>query len=65
MDEYPEIPVLIDFDYVVHETEEAVLFNIDDEGRWIPKSLIANLGSFEDDEYLELPVWFAEQEGLV
>lgn len=65
MNEYPEIPVLIDFDGVIAQTERGVLVNVDGDEIWIPKSLVDNLDSIEDDGYLELPVWFAEQEGLV
>ena len=53
--------VTIDHDGLVYETDDAKLFEIDDEKVWIPKSLISD----EDDESVDVPEWFAEKEGLI
>ena len=47
------------------DTPKAILYQIDCEEVWIPKSLIED--SYESDDgriYIHIPEWFAEKEGL-
>ena len=47
-------------------SDRAIRYDIDDTFIWIPKSLIADCWENGDGTWtLELPLWFAEQEGLV
>lgn len=65
----------VDYDEIIHETDEAVLFSIDDKEVWIPKSCIENHWLGELIEGIErqtvsarqVPVLeqFAIQKGLV
>lgn len=57
--------------YIKYETDLAYLVGTgedDEDPRWIPKSLISDstleLGVQEDHE-IEVPVWLAEEKGLV
>lgn len=54
--------VLVKFDRVAHETETAILIEVDDSSEWIPKSQIACV----DEELKEMwiPLWLAEKKGL-
>ena len=54
---------LIDFDEIKHDTGRATLFDIDGDDIWIPNSLIVDI--WDHDHQVEIPVWFAEKEGLV
>jgi len=57
--------VWINYDEILQDTGEggATLFQMDDEEVWVPNSLITD---FDEDVYsVEIPVWFAEKEGLV
>ncbi len=53
----------IDFDSIKHETPNATLFEADGKEFWIPKSVIGTVD--ESAGTVEVPVWFAEKEGLV
>ncbi len=51
----------IDFDEIEHETDEAVMFEIDNRLVWLPKSQI----EFDrDDKTITLPEWLATEKGL-
>jgi len=53
---------------IVKETDLAILVDTDDpEFYWIPKSLVGNSEDIEEEKSItiEIPIWFAEQEGLV
>ena len=56
--------VLVKFDHVVHQTDDAILIVQDDEEVWIPFSQITAPG--EEDELREMwiPLWLAEKKGL-
>ena len=58
------MPQLVDLDYekIKHRTEKAILFIIDGEDRWIPKS-IAEVD--EDGKVVTVPYDFAYEEGLI
>lgn len=53
---------------VVRVTPKAVLFEIDEEEVWIPRSVIngGERQEFEVDDEIDfdVPTWFAEREGL-
>ena len=52
----------ISYDEIEHETDEAVMFEIDNLLVWLPKSQI----EFDRDEKtIELPEWLAVEKGLV
>jgi hypothetical protein len=53
--------IKIDVDSVETETARAVLFIIDEEKVWIPKSQIDEWSS----TWVTVKTWFAEKEGLV
>lgn len=53
--------IIIGIDGVITETGKAVLFDIEGDEIWIPKSLFEYV---EEDE-IEVSSWFAEEEGLV
>ena len=54
--------VEIDFDNIEHETDDAVMFEVDKLLVWLPKSKI----EFDRDEHtIELPEWLATEKGLV
>ena len=60
----------IDFDFIENSTDAAVLFVIDDKEVWIPKSQIQNLDDLDLDDHesdgtIELPTWWAYNEGLI
>ncbi len=59
-DEYVEIEV----DAVMRETAKAILFAIDDERVWIPKSVIDEEQS-DFDSSIFVAEWFAEKAGLI
>lgn len=52
----------IEYEEQLHETDDAVLFLIDGDKVWIPKSVIE-----DDDEMgtIEVATWFCEKEELV
>ena len=54
----------IDYDEILAETEMAILFLIDDEEKWIPKSQIHNDPEGSGGE-VEVSEWFAIKEELV
>lgn len=52
----------INYDDIEHETDQAVMFNIDNLLVWLPKSQI----TYDQDELtIELPVWLASEKGLI
>lgn len=51
------------FDEQITETDKAILFNIEGEEVWVPKSLITYIDYYEN--YFEVYVWFAEKEELI
>jgi hypothetical protein len=52
----------IEYDDIEHETDRAIMFNIDNRLVWLPKSEI----TFDRDEMtIELPEWLATEKGLV
>jgi len=55
--------VSIDYDHRVNETAKAILFLIDGEEYWIPKSVIID-DDEEESGSIEVAQWFAEKEGL-
>ena len=55
--------VNIDFDWIVGETEMAILFLADDEELWIPRSVIKDV--WEKDQVVEIETWFAEKKGWI
>jgi hypothetical protein len=60
--------VMIQVEEVRRETDLALLFVVDGEEVWVPKSQIEESDEIsEGDEDIEVNVaeWFAEQEGLV
>ena len=54
--------VEINFDEKAAETDMAILFMIDDEEVWVPKSVINYYG--EQEGIAEIKSWWAEREGL-
>ena len=58
-----EMSVSIDYDHRVNETAKAILFLIDGEEYWIPKSVIID-DDEEESGSIEVAQWFAEKEGL-
>ena len=55
----------IPYDEVRHDTDFAVLFIMDGEEQWIPKSLIENISDEDGPGEVTIPEWFARQEGLI
>lgn len=60
--------VTIQVEEVIRETDLALLFLIDDDEVWMPKSVITDgdeieVGACEIE--IEVAEWFAKQEGLV
>jgi hypothetical protein len=55
---------LADLDYteIIHETDGAILFSIDGDEVWIPRSL---LELDESTHTVTVPEWFALKEGLI
>lgn len=62
MDSYP-----LDYDEVIHETDKAVLFLIDDQEVWIPRSLIDGdpPEPLSGPGCVDVASWWLEKEGLV
>jgi hypothetical protein len=52
---------------VVHETDEALLLNIDGDEHWVPKACIDNSDDLEvgEEATAEIHEWFAIEKGLV
>ena len=50
----------ITVDELIHETEKAVLYRIEGDKYWVPKSVIYS--DITDDE-IEIAIWFAKNEG--
>lgn len=61
--------VEVDFDEVIHETENAVLFEFDkDRGRevWVPRSALQSLDVRRNGSgSVEIVEWFAKEHGLI
>jgi hypothetical protein len=57
--------VLIDYDHIILDEGkwDAILFSIEGENQWIPRSIIDDI--WEDDQQVGVPEWFAWQEGLI
>lgn len=51
------------FDEILHETDNAILFDFGGEEAWIPKSQIHN-DPYNDGSEVEVSAWFVEKEGL-
>ena len=54
----------------LHQTDDAILLEIEGDEYWIPKSLIENLSMVDgvvqgEEVAIELPTWFAEKEGVL
>ena len=60
MSEMPDDITRIHVDSFEHETDLALLFMIDGDEVWIPKSVVVDW----DDDFVDLPTWWAEKEGL-
>ena len=59
-------PVEIPFDNIIHQTPEAVLFDVGDEEVWIPKSLIQEIDESDPKrKTVTIPEWVATDKGLV
>jgi hypothetical protein len=61
-------PVDIDFDRIVHMTDKAILFKIEDDDVWLPKSVIADVEDLEDHDmgepgHFSVPRWVAVERG--
>lgn len=56
---------IIDYNHVLVDRDDlkAILFQIGDQEVWIPRSLIED--QWEEDKQVEIPLWFAMQEGLI
>lgn len=56
---------LITYDKIVFEAEQnkAKLFKFDESEIWIPDSLIVD--HWENDNQIEIPVWFAKKNELI
>jgi len=56
---------LIEVEYgeLLHETDNAILFDFEGEEIWIPRSLIDSHDA--SNQLVEIPLWFAEQKGIV
>ena len=52
----------VTYEEIVRETEKAILFKINDEEVWLPKSQIEV--SEEGDNVVEVPEWLAEKNNL-
>ena len=55
----------MDYDEILQDTGDggATLFEIDEKEVWVPNSLVEEI--WESDNQVEVPLWFAEKEGLV
>lgn len=49
----------------LRESDLAVLFDIEGEEVWVPKSLMEDWPDEDDEGEIEIPEWFAIKEGLV
>jgi hypothetical protein len=56
-------PVEVTYDKVVHQTDKAVLLEIEGDEFWVPLSTIQN--DFEEDGFITVPYWLADEKGLV
>lgn len=52
--------VEIDYDKIDFETDNALLYVIEGNNVWIPKSVLSD----DDGSSITLPLWFADKEGL-
>jgi hypothetical protein len=55
--------VRIDFDKIIHQTDESYLLEICEEEFWLPKSQIKEMK--EDEKFVILPEWLAMNNGLI
>lgn len=53
--------ITIEFTRVVNQTDKAVLFLINNNNVWLPKSQIVNL----TENTVEIPLWLAEENNLL
>lgn len=61
-----EDTVWLDFDEKRHDTGRASLFIIDKEEFWIPNSVIKDEDEIAGGSIrVEVPIWWAEKEGLL
>lgn len=51
----------LEYDNLLYETDKAVLFVLNGEEKWVPKSLIVDISKNEVEVY----TWFAEKEQLI
>lgn len=58
--ERDEETTIVDVDKFEHETDRALLFIVDGENLWVPKSVARDY----DDDYVEVALWWAEKKGL-
>jgi len=58
---YDDETVEIEIVNKVHETDHAVLFNIEGDEFWIPKSVIDDM----DECMVVVQKWFAKKEGFI
>jgi hypothetical protein len=55
-----ELDTAVEFDDIINETDLAILFLINGQEIWIPKSVITR----QDDGEIFVQTWFARKEGL-
>jgi len=55
-----EETTVVDVDKFEHETDRALLFIVDGENLWVPKSVARDY----DDDHVEVALWWAEKKGL-
>lgn len=53
------------FVVTLRQSANAVLLDIEGEEVWVPKSIMEEWPDVDDEGEIELPEWFAIQEGLV
>lgn len=55
----------ITFDEEIHRTENAVLYQLDDERHWVPLSVIREEVQGPNSTEVEVAVWWATKNNLV
>lgn len=60
---YGKEPCVIEFEEIVMQTDKAILFRVEGEEHWIPKSQIDHVD--EDSMEVTIPEWIAKDRGFV
>lgn len=59
---YRDEPIEVEYIREIHDTGNAVLFDIEGEEIWIPSKLL--IAHDSDNTMITIPLWLAEEKGL-